>query len=53
MSPRFALEASWFAEALRFWRIDVFFAGLEPDVRSGLRATQARQVMVNPVTPTA
>lgn len=47
-AARFALEASWVAEALRFWGIEVFVAKLEPDVREGLRATQARQVMINP-----
>lgn len=49
-AARFVLEASWVAEALRFWGIEVFVAKLEPDVRSGLRATQARQVMINPPT---
>jgi len=40
--------SSWLAEALRTWRIEVFVANLDADVRSGLRAAQARQIMVNP-----
>lgn len=47
-AARFALEQSWFAEALRIWGVDVYVAELTADVRSGLRAAQARQVMVNP-----
>jgi|GEM_PF-945402 len=47
-AARFALEASWVAEALRIWGVEVFVAELEPDVRSGLHAAQARQIMVNP-----
>jgi hypothetical protein len=40
--------SSWLAEALRTWRIEVFVANLDADVRAGLRSAQARQVMVNP-----
>jgi hypothetical protein len=40
--------SSWLAEALRTWRIEVLVANLDADVPSGLRAAQARQVMVNP-----
>jgi len=40
--------SSWLAEALRTWRIEVFVGNLDADVRSGLRAAQARQIMVNP-----
>jgi len=47
------VQASWVAEALRIWGVEVFVAELEPDIRSGLHATQARQVMVNPATSTA
>ncbi len=46
-AARFALKTSWLAEALRIWGIEVFVAELETGVRSGLRAAQARQVMVN------
>lgn len=42
---------SWLAEALRVWRVEVLVVGLDHDVRAGLRAAQARQVMVNPPTP--
>lgn len=47
-AARFALEQSWVAEALRIWGVEVFAAELEAGVRSGLRAAQARQIMVNP-----
>jgi hypothetical protein len=40
--------SSWLAEALRTWRIEVFVADLDVDVRAGLKSAQARQVMVNP-----
>ena len=46
-AARFALEKSWLAESLRIWGIKVFVVDLEPDVRSGLRGAQARQIMVN------
>jgi hypothetical protein len=39
---------SWLAEALRAWGITVLVAELDDDVRAGLSAAQARQVMVNP-----
>lgn len=38
---------SWLAEALVTWEIEVVLAELEPNVKAGLRAAQARQVMVN------
>lgn len=38
---------SWLAEALRAWEVAVLIAELDDDVRAGLRAAQARQVMVN------
>jgi hypothetical protein len=47
-AARFASEASWVAEALRIWGVEVFVAELEAGVRSDLRAAQARQIMVNP-----
>jgi hypothetical protein len=43
--------ASWLAEALRVWRVEVLVVVLDDDVRAGLRAAQARQVMVNPPPP--
>lgn len=36
------------SEALRTWRIEMFVADLDTDVRAGLRSAQARQFMVNP-----
>ena len=39
---------SWLAEALRAWGITVLVAELDDDVRAGLSAAQARQVMANP-----
>ncbi len=42
---------SWLAEALRVWRVEVLVVVLDDDVRAGLRAAQARQVMVNPPRP--
>lgn len=41
---------SWLAEALRTWNVEVFVTELEVTVREGIRAAQARQVMVNPAT---
>ncbi len=43
--------ASWLAEALRVWHVEVLVLVLDDDVRAGLRAAQARQVMVNPLRP--
>jgi hypothetical protein len=40
--------ASWLAEALRSWEIEVLVVELDDTVRTGLRETQARQVMINP-----
>ncbi len=40
--------ASWLAEALATWRIDVLVVELDDAVRAGLRDAQVRQVMVNP-----
>lgn len=47
--------ASWLAEALSSWEIEVLVVDLEDAVRDGLRAAQVRQVMVNPtpVSPDA
>jgi hypothetical protein len=39
---------SWLAEALNTWKVEVVVVDLHEDVRAGLRAAQARQVMVNP-----
>jgi hypothetical protein len=39
---------SWLAEALRAWGVEVHVAGLDEDVRAGLRLAQERQLMVNP-----
>jgi hypothetical protein len=38
---------SWLAEALESWDIAVLVVDLDDDVRTGLRAAQARQLMVN------
>jgi hypothetical protein len=40
--------SSWLAEALRSWKIEVVIVELDEAMRSGLRAAQVRQVMVNP-----
>ena len=43
---------SWLAEALATWGVEVMVVDLDDDdVRAGLRAAQARQVMVNPADP--
>lgn len=39
---------SWLAEALRTWGVEVMVVSLEEEVRAGLVAAQARQVMINP-----
>lgn len=39
---------SWLAASLAAWDIEVIVVKLDERVRSGLRAAQARQVMVNP-----
>lgn len=39
---------SWLAEAIRTWGLEVIVVPLDDLVRDGLRAAQARQVMVNP-----
>lgn len=38
---------SWLAEALTSWNVEVMVVDLDPAVRDGVRAAQARQVMVN------
>jgi len=38
---------SWLAEAIRTWGLEVIVVPLDELVRDGLRAAQARQVMVN------
>jgi hypothetical protein len=40
--------ASWLAEALSTWQIEVLVVELDDAVRAGLRDAQVRQVMVNP-----
>lgn len=40
---------SWLAEALRIWGVEVFAADMDDGLRDSLRATQARQSMVNAV----
>jgi hypothetical protein len=40
--------ASWLAEALSSWEIEVLIVDLDDAVRAGLRDAQVRQVMVNP-----
>jgi hypothetical protein len=40
--------ASWLAEALTSWGIEVLVVELDDAVRDGLRDAQVRQVMVNP-----
>jgi len=42
------MGTSWLAEALRTWGLEVVVVQIEDSVRDGLRAAQARQVMVNP-----
>jgi hypothetical protein len=38
---------SWLSEALTSWNVEVMVVDLDEAVRDGLRAAQARQVMVN------
>jgi hypothetical protein len=45
-----AAGKSWLATSLAVWNIEVVVAELDPEVRAGLRAAQARQVMVSPGT---
>jgi hypothetical protein len=56
VSPRRSLDEqvdawatgkSWLAASLVAWEIDVIVVELDDQVRSGLRAAQARQRMVN------
>jgi hypothetical protein len=42
------LGKSWLAEALTTWGIEVLVVELDEEIRAGLRAAQARQVMMNP-----
>jgi hypothetical protein len=42
--------ASWLAEALSTWEIEVLVVNLDDTVRAGLREAQVRQLMVNPPT---
>lgn len=42
---------SWLAEALATWNIEIMVVELDENVRAGLHAAQARQVMVNPTDP--
>lgn len=44
---------SWLAEALRTWGVEVMVVSLEEEVRAGLVAAQARQVMTNPTSDEA
>jgi hypothetical protein len=39
--------ASWLAEALSSWGIEVLVVGLDDAVRAGIRDAQVRQVMIN------
>jgi hypothetical protein len=43
-----AAGKSWLAASLAAWDIEVIIVELDEQVRSGLRAAQARQVMANP-----
>jgi hypothetical protein len=43
-------RASWLAEALGLWEIEVLVVELDDAVRAGLRDAQSRQVMINPPT---
>ena len=40
--------ASWLAEALSAWEVEVLVVDLDDAVRAGLREAQVRQLMVNP-----
>ena len=44
----FFAGTSWLAAAVNAWEIEVIVAELDDAVREGIRAAQARQVMVNP-----
>jgi hypothetical protein len=43
-----AAGASWLASAIATWGIEVLVVELDETIRDGIRAAQARQVMVNP-----
>lgn len=47
-AARRAVGSSWLAEALRLWGVEVLTVEIGEDTRTGLRAAQLRQVMVNP-----
>jgi hypothetical protein len=47
-AARSVTQASWLAEALRTWGIEIFIPELDMSVRETLRATQLRQRMINP-----
>jgi len=44
----YATTGTWMSEALATWNVTVLVVELEDAVRDGIRAAQARQVMVNP-----
>jgi hypothetical protein len=44
----FATKGTWMAQALAAWGIEAHVVELDDDIREGILAAQARQVMVNP-----
>jgi hypothetical protein len=44
----FVTQGTWMSEALASWRIKVLVIELDTAMSDGIRAAQARQVMVNP-----
>ncbi|MFZ1996011.1 MAG: hypothetical protein WAU75_18010 [Solirubrobacteraceae bacterium] len=44
----FATKGTWMSEALTSWKITVLVVELGADIREGICAAQARQVMINP-----
>ena len=46
-AARYLTGASWRAEAMRTWNVEVFIATLDDSVRDGILAAQLRQTMVN------
>src|SRR4051812_30215059 len=47
----YATKGTWMAEALATWGVTALVVELDDSIRDGIRAAQARQVMVNPSAP--
>lgn len=53
VAARYLTGASWRAEAMRTWNVEVFIATLDDFVRDGILAAQLRQTMVNDAAESA